>query len=54
VVFRARSRVERDHWVLAIQNEIERIQGDHADFRLEESAESGSWSANASRGNTGL
>lgn len=35
VVFRARSRAERDHWVLAIQNEIERVQGDAADFRLE-------------------
>ncbi|KAL6704941.1 hypothetical protein ACN47E_007486 [Coniothyrium glycines] len=41
VVFRARSRAERDHWVLAIQNEIERVQGDHADFRLEENADSG-------------
>ncbi|KAH5998386.1 hypothetical protein HBI82_166730 [Parastagonospora nodorum] len=39
VVFRARSRAERDHWVLAIQNEIERAQGDTADFRLEEAAE---------------
>jgi hypothetical protein len=39
VVFRARSRAERDHWVLAIQNEIERVQGDAADFRLEEAAE---------------
>lgn len=39
VVFRARSRAERDHWVLAIQNEIERVQGDNADFRLEESAQ---------------
>ncbi|USP75534.1 hypothetical protein yc1106_02808 [Curvularia clavata] len=37
VVFRARSRAERDHWVLAIQNEIERVQGTAADFRLEES-----------------
>ncbi|EMD86070.1 hypothetical protein COCC4DRAFT_202928 [Bipolaris maydis ATCC 48331] len=37
VVFRARSRAERDHWVLAIQNEIERVQGGAADFRLEES-----------------
>jgi len=35
VVFRARSRAERDHWVLAIQNEIERVQSDNADFRLE-------------------
>jgi len=25
VVFKARSRAERDHWVLAIQNEIERV-----------------------------
>lgn len=39
VVFRARSRAERDHWVLAIQNEIERVQEDNADFRLQESAE---------------
>ncbi|OAL47694.1 meiotically up-regulated gene 56 protein [Pyrenochaeta sp. DS3sAY3a] len=38
VVFRARSRAERDHWVLAIQNEIERVQEDNADFRFEESA----------------
>ncbi|KAF2122224.1 meiotically up-regulated gene 56 protein [Lophiotrema nucula] len=37
VVFRARSRAERDHWVLAIQNEIERVQGRSAeDFRIEE------------------
>ncbi|KAF2472738.1 uncharacterized protein BDR25DRAFT_283272 [Lindgomyces ingoldianus] len=37
VVFRARSRAERDHWVLAIQNEIERVQRDGgADFRIEE------------------
>lgn len=41
VVFRARSRAERDHWVLAIQNEIERVQGDTADFRLEESSSTG-------------
>ncbi|KAH7385489.1 Pleckstrin homology domain-containing protein [Phaeosphaeria sp. MPI-PUGE-AT-0046c] len=40
VVFRARSRAERDHWVLAIQNEIERVQGDAADFRIEEAAKS--------------
>ncbi|KAI8941636.1 hypothetical protein NX059_002849 [Plenodomus lindquistii] len=39
VVFRARSRAERDHWVLAIQNEIERVQSDNADFRLEESGQ---------------
>ncbi|KAL5116138.1 hypothetical protein ACEQ8H_005914 [Pleosporales sp. CAS-2024a] len=39
MVFRARSRAERDHWVLAIQNEIERAQSDAVDFRLEESAE---------------
>ncbi|CAE7027422.1 hypothetical protein HRS9139_00183 [Pyrenophora teres f. teres] len=39
VVFRARSRAERDHWVLAIQTEIERIQGDNGnpDFRFAES-----------------
>ncbi|KAH9871062.1 hypothetical protein J1614_006636 [Plenodomus biglobosus] len=39
VVFRARSRAERDHWVLAIQNEIERVQSDNSDFRLEESGQ---------------
>ncbi|KAL6162174.1 hypothetical protein ACJQWK_11928 [Exserohilum turcicum] len=37
LVFRARSRAERDHWVLAIQNEIERVQNNAADFRLEAS-----------------
>ncbi|KAF2730974.1 meiotically up-regulated gene 56 protein [Polyplosphaeria fusca] len=38
LVFRARSRAERDHWVLAIQNEIERVQlGTAEDFRIEES-----------------
>ncbi|KNG50002.1 meiotically up-regulated gene 56 protein [Stemphylium lycopersici] len=47
VVFRARSRAERDHWVLAIQNEIERVQGDNADFRLEESG-------NLNRSDTGV
>ncbi|KAF2676916.1 hypothetical protein K458DRAFT_320905 [Lentithecium fluviatile CBS 122367] len=37
VVFRARSRAERDHWVLAIQNEIERVQGGRSeDFRIQE------------------
>ena len=36
VVFRARSRVERDHWVLAIRNEIERVQLKESDFRIEE------------------
>jgi hypothetical protein len=37
VVFRARSRAERDHWVLAIQNEIERVQGGRGeDFRIKE------------------
>lgn len=40
VVFRARSRAERDHWVLAIQNEIERVQEENADFRFEETASS--------------
>jgi hypothetical protein len=41
VVFRARSRAERDHWVLAIQNEIERVQerSGGSDFRIEESAQ---------------
>ncbi|KAF2629090.1 meiotically up-regulated gene 56 protein [Macroventuria anomochaeta] len=39
VVFRARSRAERDHWVLAIQNEIERVQGRESDFRIEETAD---------------
>ncbi|KAF9693183.1 hypothetical protein EKO04_008796 [Ascochyta lentis] len=38
VVFRARSRAERDHWVLAIQNEIERCQDRESDFRIEETA----------------
>jgi hypothetical protein len=40
VVFRARSRAERDHWVLAIQNEIERAQqrDREQDFRIEEAA----------------
>jgi hypothetical protein len=42
VVFRARSRAERDHWVLAIQNEIEKVQGSNAeDFRIEEGGASG-------------
>lgn len=40
VVFRARSRAERDRWVLAIQNEIERAQGSEEgagpDFRIVE------------------
>ncbi|PVH97374.1 hypothetical protein DM02DRAFT_631168 [Periconia macrospinosa] len=27
LVFRARSRAERDHWVLAVKNEIERVAG---------------------------
>ncbi|KAJ8112780.1 hypothetical protein OPT61_g4929 [Boeremia exigua] len=40
VVFRARSRAERDHWVLAIQNEIERVQRRESDFRIEEVAQS--------------
>ncbi|OCL04613.1 meiotically up-regulated gene 56 protein [Glonium stellatum] len=35
VVFRARSRAERDHWVLAIQSEIERRMDDE-DFRITE------------------
>ncbi|KAF2265866.1 meiotically up-regulated gene 56 protein [Lojkania enalia] len=40
LVFRARSRAERDHWVLAIQNEIERVQGEaREDFRIEENGE---------------
>ena len=41
VVFRARSRAERDHWVLAIQNEIERVQERGSDFRIEETANGG-------------
>ncbi|KAF2502470.1 meiotically up-regulated gene 56 protein [Lophium mytilinum] len=37
VVFRARSRAERDRWVLGIQNEIERVQGGTGeDFRITE------------------
>ncbi|KAF2451145.1 hypothetical protein P171DRAFT_427364 [Karstenula rhodostoma CBS 690.94] len=40
VVFRARSRAERDHWVLAIQNAIEKVQGNrNEDFRIQESVE---------------
>jgi len=35
IVFRTRSRAERDHWVLAIQSEIERCIGDE-DFRITE------------------
>jgi hypothetical protein len=42
VVFRARSRAERDHWVLAVQNEIERVQGGRGeDFRIEEKVREG-------------
>lgn len=33
IVFKARSRAERDHWVLAIGTEIERLQGDE-DIRI--------------------
>lgn len=40
VVFRARSRAERDHWVLAIQGEIERVQGGE-DFRISEAGGGG-------------
>ena len=41
IVFRARSRAERDHWVLALQCEIERANGDRdaaegEDWRLKE------------------
>ncbi|CAO2653453.1 Nn.00g028640.m01.CDS01 [Neocucurbitaria sp. VM-36] len=50
VVFRARSRAERDHWVLAIQNEIERVQGDNADFRLEEGTETAKGETTTSSG----
>ncbi|KAF2654889.1 hypothetical protein K491DRAFT_599972 [Lophiostoma macrostomum CBS 122681] len=39
VVFRARSRAERDHWVLAIQTEIDRIQDGGPDFRIEEGSQ---------------
>jgi hypothetical protein len=39
VVFKARSRAERDHWVLGIGNEIERLvargAGDGQEVRLE-------------------
>lgn len=50
VVFRARSRAERDHWVLAIQNEIEKVQGGRSeDFRIEESAK-GATSSTANQG----
>ena len=39
--------------MLAIQNEIERIQGDNADFRLEESGDKGTSNDSVSRSNTG-
>jgi len=35
IVFKARSRAERDHWVLAIGSEIERLQGEE-DIRIVE------------------
>lgn len=39
IVFKARSRVERDHWVLAIATEIERLQkSDDVRITLEESS----------------
>ena len=45
VVFKARSRAERDHWVLGISNEIERLvakgAGDGEHVRLVESREGG-------------
>ena len=34
VVFKARSRAERDHWVLAIQIEIERLAAQNEEVRL--------------------
>ncbi|EME47610.1 hypothetical protein DOTSEDRAFT_69528 [Dothistroma septosporum NZE10] len=34
VVFKARSRAERDHWVLAIQVEIERLAAQNDDIRI--------------------
>jgi len=37
IVFRARSRAERDHWVLAIAAEIERSLGKE-DVRIESQA----------------
>lgn len=39
VVFKARSRAERDHWVLAIQVEIERLAAQNEEVRLVESGE---------------
>lgn len=45
VVFKARSRAERDHWVLGISNEIERLvargNGDGEEVRLVEAQKSG-------------
>ena len=39
VVFKARSRAERDHWVLAIQVEIERLASQDAEVRLIDAGE---------------
>lgn len=39
VVFKARSRAERDHWVLAIQIEIERLAAQGEEVRLVDSGE---------------
>lgn len=51
VVFKARSRAERDHWVLGISNEIERLvakgAGDEGQVRLVESRDGGGAGAGA-------
>lgn len=39
VVFKARSRAERDHWVLAIQVEIERLAAQNEEVRLVDGGE---------------
>ena len=39
VVFKARSRAERDHWVLAIQVEIERLAAQEEEVRLVDAGE---------------
>ena len=40
VVFKARSRAERDHWVLAIQVEIERLAAQNEEVRLVDGGQS--------------
>ncbi|OQN98155.1 hypothetical protein B0A48_15987 [Cryoendolithus antarcticus] len=40
VVFKARSRAERDHWVLGIGNEIEKLSGREAEVRVVQAGKS--------------